>query len=154
MPSGRAFCQRPAKAYRVPKGLFATDLPFTSQDDEKTTPITQILVNSLITHPVSGARVPAAGFDVEGIAWDDGHGIRMVEVSADGGLSWQQASLGQDLGNFSFRQWRMRVSGNAGPVKILARATSRSGEIQVDRLVPNPAGYHHNLVQSVGLLAS
>ena len=144
-----------AKAYRVPKGLFATDLPFTSQDDEKTTPITQILVNSLITHPASGAKVPAAGFDVEGIAWDGGHGIRMVEVSADGGRSWQQASLGQDFGDFSFRQWQMRVGGSsAGPVKIMARATSRSGEIQVDRLVPNPAGYHHNLVQSVDLLAS
>jgi sulfite dehydrogenase (cytochrome) subunit A len=144
-----------AKAYRVPKGLFATDLPFTSQDDEKTTPITQILVNSLITHPASGAKVPAAGFDVEGIAWDGGHGIRMVEVSADGGRSCQQASLGQDFGDFSFRQWQMRVGGSsAGPVKIMARATSRSGEIQVDRLVPNPAGYHHNLVQSVDLLAS
>jgi DMSO/TMAO reductase YedYZ molybdopterin-dependent catalytic subunit len=144
-----------AKAYRVPKGLFATDLPFTSQDDENTTPITQILVNSLITHPASGAKVPAAGFDVEGIAWDGGHGIRTVEVSADGGRSWQQASLGQDLGHFSFRQWRMRVGGSsAGPVKIMARATSRSGEMQVDRLVPNPAGYHHNLVQSVDLLAS
>jgi DMSO/TMAO reductase YedYZ molybdopterin-dependent catalytic subunit len=144
-----------AKAYRVPKGLFATDLPFTSQDDEKTTPITQILVNSLITHPASGVKVPTAGFDVEGIAWDGGHGIRMVEVSADGGRSWQQASLGQDLGDFSFRQWRMRVGGNsAGPVKVLARATSRSGEMQVDRLVPNLAGYHHNLVQSVDLLAS
>jgi sulfite dehydrogenase len=79
----------------------------------------------------------------------------MVEVSADGGRSCQQASLGQDFGDFSFRQWQMRVGGSsAGPVKVMARATGRSGEIQVDRLVPNPAGYHHNLVQSVDLLAS
>jgi len=29
----------------------------------------------------------------------------------------------------------------------MARATSRSGETQVERLIHNPAGYHHNVIQ-------
>lgn len=140
------------KAYRVPKGLFATDLPFTTQENDKTAPITQILVNSLITNLVGDARVPAAGFEVAGIAWDGGHGIRTVEVSLDRGRSWQPAGLGGDLGRFSFRGWRFAVPAREpGAVTVMARATSNAGAVQVDRLVPNPAGYQHNVVQSLNL---
>jgi hypothetical protein len=32
---------------------------------------------------------------------------------------------------------------------VMARATSRAGETQVERLVHNPAGYHHNVIQQV-----
>ena len=29
----------------------------------------------------------------------------------------------------------------------MARATGKSGETQVNRLIFNPAGYHHNVIQ-------
>jgi hypothetical protein len=29
----------------------------------------------------------------------------------------------------------------------MARATARSGETQVEQLIHNPAGYHHNVIQ-------
>lgn len=144
-----------AKAYRVPEGLFATDLPFASQGDGKTTPITQILVNSLVTNLVGGARVAAGGFEVEGIAWDGGHGVRGVEVSADGGRTWAVAELGLDLGPYAFRTWRRRVDAVApGPLRVMARATSNAGATQVDKVVPNPAGYQHNAVQALDLVAT
>ena len=140
------------KAYRVPRGLFATDLPFTTQETATTAPITQILVNSLVTNLESGARVPAAGFDVEGIAWDGGHGIKTVEVSTDAGRSWRPAELGRDLGRFSFRSWHFHPAAQGpGPVTIMVRATNRAGSTQADRLVPNPAGYQHNVIQTLSL---
>ena len=84
------------KAYRVPAAMFAVDHPFPSQDNPTTWPITEMVVNSVIADPIEGARLPASGFTIEGVAWDRGHGIKQVEVSLDGGKSWKQATLGKD----------------------------------------------------------
>jgi sulfite dehydrogenase len=32
---------------------------------------------------------------------------------------------------------------------VMARATSRAGETQVEQLIHNPAGYHHNVIQRI-----
>ncbi len=142
------------KAYRVPKGMFATDYAFATQDDDKTTPITQILVNSLITNLTDDMRISAGGFTVKGIAWDGGHGIRTVEVSVDGGAHWTHAKLAKDLGRFAFREWGLDVTGlPPGPITVMARATALDGSTQVDRLAFNPAGYHNNVVQKIPLIA-
>jgi hypothetical protein len=40
-----------------------------------------------------------------------GHcGVLQVELSADGGQSWQKTTLGGDEGTYSFRQWSARIS--------------------------------------------
>lgn len=138
------------KAYRVPKDAFPVREPFTTQDDGKTSAITEIVVNSLVTAPVEGARVPARGFDVRGVAWDGGTGVRGVEVSLDGGATWRAAELGPDLGPYSLRTWRLRVDRTApGAMRVLARATSNGGATQPDKAVPNPSGYHHNAPRPV-----
>jgi hypothetical protein len=134
-------------AYRVPKGLFG-DSGFKSQDTEQNSPITSIKVNSLIVSPARGATLPAGRrVEVMGIAWDGGSGIRKVEVSLDGGANWRDAKLGRDLGRYSWRQWRYDFKPQAGAVTVLARAVARDGATQVEKLVHNPAGYHHNVVQ-------
>jgi sulfite dehydrogenase (cytochrome) subunit A len=144
-----------AKAYRVPAGMFPVEKPFTTQDNAQTSPITAIVVNSLVTNLIDGARVSAAGFSVEGIAWDDGHGIKTVELSSDGGATWQASTLGHDLGRFGFRPWSMKLRApKPGPLTVMVRATSNSGAVQVDKLLFNPAGYHDNVVQSLSLNAA
>ena len=140
------------KAYRVPKNMFPPELAFTTQEDANTAPITDIVVNSLIAAPAPGARVAQGGFDVQGVAWDGGSGIKSVEVSADGGKTWKAASLGQDLGRFAFRTFSLRVTGAAaGEATILARAVSQRGEAQADKLKFNPAGYHNNVPRAVSV---
>src|ERR1700722_16426330 len=80
-------------AYRVPTGAFP-GARFASQETPETTPITQILVNSLVTSPTPGSRLrrgrPA---QLTGWAWDGGSGIATVEISSDAGLSWRAAAL-------------------------------------------------------------
>jgi sulfite dehydrogenase len=139
--------------YRVPAGMFPAPLPFASQDDGgHTTPITEIIVNSLITAPVAGARLGRGGFEVRGIAWDGGSGIKSVEVSVDGGKTWKPATLGQDLGRFAFRPFGLHVAGlSAGPASILARATNGRGDTQAEKLKFNPAGYHNNVPRAVAV---
>lgn len=140
------------KAYRVPKGMFPVERPFTSQEDASTAPITEIVVNSLITSHDDGARVSAGGFTVEGVAWDRGHGIRSVEISFDGGLAWVPATLGKDFGNYAFRPFSLHTGKLApGRLTMMARATNSAGEIQAEKLKFNPAGYNNNVPLSVSV---
>jgi sulfite dehydrogenase (cytochrome) subunit A len=142
-------------AYRVPRGMFPVGMPFVTQEDEKTTPITEMVVNSLITSPKEGAETSTKGFEVKGIAWDGGSGIRAVEISIDAGQSWRPAVLGSDLGRFSFRQFSLRVVPLApGAVTVMARASSNGGQVQGNKLLFNPAGYQHNLIQDVTVMAT
>ncbi len=138
-------------AYRIPKGKFPVVDRFLSQESEVNTPITDMVVNSLLTAPREGQRFrPGQPVEVKGIAWDNGSGIRQVEVSADEGRSWQTATLDQDAGRFSFRGFRHAFKAGAkGDVSILARATNRMGASQVLDVVFNPAGYHNNVVSRV-----
>jgi hypothetical protein len=134
------------KAYRVPQGMFPVDKPFASQDDAATAPITEIVVNSLITSQTGGAKLPVGGFTVAGIAWDRGKGIRSVEVSLDGGTNWRAATLGKEVGRYAFRPFALKTGKlPAGGAILMARATSNAGETQAPTLKFNPAGYHNNV---------
>jgi sulfite dehydrogenase len=137
-------------AYRLPRGKFATQ-SFKSQVKEANEPITTMVVNSLITSHRSGQRVKrGAPAEVRGIAWDGGSGIDRVEISTGG--EWRRAKLGRDLGRFSFREFSFPLAAREpGPLALMARATARSGEAQVEQLIPNPAGYHHNVIQRLAL---
>ena len=137
-------------AYRVPAGMFPVDHPFPSQDTATSWPITEIVVNSLVADPVGGSHRSAAGFSIEGVAWDRGHGIKQVEVSLDGGESWKRAALGKDLGRFAFRSFRYDTGKIApGTYMVSSRATSNAGETQAGTLKFNPAGYHNNVPQMI-----
>jgi len=134
-------------AYRLPRGKFPTPT-FKSQLYSPNEPITTMVVNSLITSLKSGQRVARGKpLDIRGIAWDGGSGIAKVEVSTDGS-NWAPAGLGKDLGRYSFREFALSVpTKGASALVVMARATSNSGETQVNELIHNPAGYHHNVIQ-------
>ncbi|HET7021098.1 MAG TPA: molybdopterin-dependent oxidoreductase [Xanthobacteraceae bacterium] len=137
-------------AYRIPLGRFPLVARFTSQETAVNTPITEIVVNSLITDPLDGANVRMGPIAIGGIAWDGGYGISSVEVSSDGGKTWMAATLGEDLGRFAFRTFTYDLLAKAtGKQTVMARATNKIGQTQTSELIHNPAGYHHNVVHSV-----
>ena len=143
-------------AYRIPRGKFPLIDRFVTQETDVNTPITEMVVNSLITNITSGESVSAGRpLDINGIAWDGGYGIARVEVSVDGGQSWRSAALGQDYGRFSFRPWSYRFTpAERGNVTVMAKATNRNGATQTFEIITNPAGYHHNVVQRVTLVVA
>jgi DMSO/TMAO reductase YedYZ molybdopterin-dependent catalytic subunit len=141
-------------AYRIPLGKFPVVARFMSQETSANTPITEMVVNSLITSHQDGASVKTGPVTVAGIAWDGGYGIRGVEVSSDGGKTWTNAILGEDHGRFAFRPWRHDVTLNPGRQTIMARASNVIGQTQTNELILNPAGYHHNVTSTVTLVAS
>jgi DMSO/TMAO reductase YedYZ molybdopterin-dependent catalytic subunit len=135
-----------ATAYRVPARMFPSTERFTSQEAAANTPITEIMVNSVITAPANGETVKQGPVEVKGLAWDGGHGIASVEISIDGGLTWSEAQLGEDLGRFSFRPFSFTAQASKrGKFAIMSRAANAVGQAQVAKALTNPAGYHHNV---------
>jgi hypothetical protein len=110
-----------------------------------------MVVNSLVTSLQSGQQVARGKpIEVRGVAWDGGSGIAKVEVSPDTGATWLPAKLGKDRGRYSFREFALSVpTRESGARVIMARATSTRGETQVNELIHNPAGYHHNVIQRI-----
>jgi DMSO/TMAO reductase YedYZ molybdopterin-dependent catalytic subunit len=139
-------------AYRIPTAAFP-GARFMTQETPETTPVTEIMVNSLVTSHVSGARLRrGAHAELAGKAWDDGSGIEGVEVSGDGRQSWRDAALGRDLGRFAWREFRIPIdTSKAGRLEFAVRARSRNGARQPDKLTANPSGYHDNIVQILSL---
>jgi hypothetical protein len=140
-------------AYRIPKGKFPVVDRFLSQETDANTPITEMVVASLITNLEPAQRVRLGQrLEVKGIAWDGGYGIQTVEVSTNGGRSWRPAELGRDLGRFSWRPWTHAFEADRKGVQtVMAKATNRMGASQTFDLVFNPAGYHNNVVQRIDL---
>ena len=138
-------------AYRIPIGKFPVVARFVSQENATSTPITEMVVNSLITSHRDGASVKAGKVTVSGLAWDGGYGIRAVEVSTDDGKTWAQAKLGQDLGRYAFRPWSFDLNAKRGKATVMANAVNAIGQTQTATLIFNPAGYHNNVMQRLTL---
>ena len=137
-----------ATAYRVPDNDCLCIAPGTKAD--KTRPISTLAVRSFITSVHSGASLQVnRRIDLKGIAFDGGSGIDAVDVSTNGGESWEAGSLGEDLGRYSFREWHFPVTfKDKGDATLMVRARNRAGEVQPLTASWNPAGYRRQAVES------
>ena len=88
---------------------------------------------------------------LRGIAFSGGDGIAQVEVSADDGATWRPARLGEDLGRYSFREWRLELPLAAGTHRVKVRASTPDGETQPLEPRWQPPGYMRNVVETVTL---
>jgi len=138
-----------SKAYRIPTTPNAIETP----DDLKaqTVPISRMNVRSFFVPPAAGSRLACGQVQhLEGLAFDGGSGIARVQVSADGGASWQEADLGDDLGRYSFRRWRLAWRPAAvGQQRLRVRAFNRAGESQPSEPGWNRSGYMRNAIEEV-----
>jgi DNA-binding beta-propeller fold protein YncE len=140
-------------AYRIPVGKFPVVARFITQEDAASTPITEMVVNSLITSHRDGDKISRGKVTVSGLAWDGGYGINKVDVSSDGGKTWNSATLGQDLGRYAFRPWSFVLNAKHGKNTVMVNATNKIGQGQTSELIFNPAGYHNNVMQNITLTA-
>ncbi|MCG6120661.1 MAG: molybdopterin-dependent oxidoreductase [Blastomonas sp.] len=135
-------------AYRIPDNDCRCVEPGTKP--EKTVPISRFNVRSFVTSHADGAQVSATRTtELRGIAFSGGDLVDRVLVSTDDGRSWQAARLGEDLGRYSFREWRLGVTLAAGRHAIRVRAATSSGEVQPMTASWMPAGYMRNVVETV-----
>lgn len=140
-------------AYRIPDTDCACVEPGTAP--KATIPINRFNVRSFITSLASGAKVKAgAPLTLKGIAFDGGKGIKEVSVSTDGGQTWKAATLGKDLGKYSFREWHLPVSLTPGAHELKVKAVNQAGQSQPDKPLWNPAGYMRNVIETVTVTAA
>jgi DMSO/TMAO reductase YedYZ molybdopterin-dependent catalytic subunit len=107
-----------------------------------------VQTESRIDVPDGGANIVRGERQwIAGVAWAGDRGISMVEVSTDGGGTWQETQLKETSGNDSWRLWAYEwTPTEAGGATLQCRATDGEGEVQTDRRAdPHPSGatgYH------------
>ena len=91
-------------------------------------------VKSVITAPTHGQTLPNQGpLQIVGLAWTGRGAIRRVEVSTDGGKSWQDALLQQPVLPMAFARFRFGWRWDGKPAILQSRATDDSGRVQPTR---------------------
>ena len=78
-----------------------------------------------------------------------------VDLSIDGGKSWQPTQLGKDEGKYGFRRWQAQFTLSApGGHSLMVRCTNSSGVTQPSAPVWNPAGYLNNTIETTPVVAA
>jgi DMSO/TMAO reductase YedYZ molybdopterin-dependent catalytic subunit len=98
-------------------------------------------VKSWVTGPAPGAVV-SGRVEAEGVAFSGAGPIDKVEVTGDGGRTWQPAVLGPDAGPASWRTFSAMLDSSGGV--IASRAHDSAGNVQPARSDPDVNGYATN----------
>ena len=114
--------------------------------------IDRLAVQSLITSPAEGSRVPHGATRIRGAAWSGAGGIAAVAVSIDGGR-FCDARLLPAPGPYARTLWEFEAVLGPGRHEIASRATDVHGEVQPQRPLPNAGGYCNNAVHRLGVTA-
>ena len=99
---------------------------------------------SRIDVPDSGVK---GATTIAGVAFAGDRGISRVEVSTDGGRTWENAVIDSPLGPNTWVLWQKRwLPVSAGKHRVLVRATDGPGVVQTSQYAPpepsGSTGYH------------
>jgi sulfane dehydrogenase subunit SoxC len=114
---------------------------------------------SVITTPSGGQKLPGPGFhEIRGLAWSGRGTIERVDVSTDGGKTWQKATLQEPRLPKAFTRFRLPWEWDGQPVELLSRAVDSSGYVQPSREELTEArglnsNYHYNGIKSWSIAA-
>ncbi|HSQ22948.1 MAG TPA: Ig-like domain-containing protein, partial [Pyrinomonadaceae bacterium] len=103
------------------------------EDIAELTPVTELQVKAEIAHPAEGETLPAnTSVSVRGAAWACDAEITKVELSTDGGTTWNEASLVGESKPNAWRLWEFNWKTPSQPGKrtLIARATDSLGRTQ------------------------
>jgi DMSO/TMAO reductase YedYZ molybdopterin-dependent catalytic subunit len=103
-----------------------------SPEDPKRRPCMELGCKSIILYPIEEDSPLKRGRHViKGYAWSGAGAVRKMEVSVDGGKSWQLARLEDHGDRWLWRRWTYVWDANQpGKHGIMARATDEAGRVQ------------------------
>jgi DMSO/TMAO reductase YedYZ molybdopterin-dependent catalytic subunit len=103
----------------------------------------EMKVKSWVTHPLMDTETGRV--QIHGVAFGGTNPVEKVEVSIDGGETWQDAQLvGPDLGRFAWRVFVLPAELEAGTYTITSRATDSEGNVQEQSTEPNHRAYDYS----------
>ncbi len=139
-------------AYRIPDNECECETP---EEKFKTTkPITKMNVKSIIGYPTKNTIINRnSQVVVRGVAFDNGHGIKQVMISLDGGKTWEETMLDDgSAGKYAFRAFRFGFKPKKdGKMTIMTKAINNANEEQpfAKDIKWNHGGYKYNGIDEV-----
>jgi sulfane dehydrogenase subunit SoxC len=114
---------------------------------------------SLILKPSFGMNLQGPGwYEISGLAWSGAGRIAKVEVSKNGGKTWEIAALSGPVLPKALTRFRAPWDWKGQASTLLSRATDETGDMQptraawVAQFAPGQ-GYHNNAIQAWGIEA-
>ena len=124
-------------------------------EEDAGTPVTRILPRALMIPPgfpdflSRTRRLDAGPTELRGRAWSGWAPVERVEVSVDGGATWEDAMLGARLGDYAWRGWTYDWNAEPGEHELSCRAADEAGNVQPLHAPWNFDGFCNNSVQRV-----
>jgi sulfite oxidase len=126
--------------------------PGTAVDASQMVPVSDLNVKSVIATPAGWAKPGAVG--VQGTAWSNASPVSRVDVSTDGGKSWNRSKLTGRQTKYGWRMWQYDWKPSEGTYTLMSRATNMAGQTQPLEQEWNPSGYLWNVAQPVTVTIS
>jgi sulfane dehydrogenase subunit SoxC len=114
---------------------------------------------SVITSPSGGQRLPGPGFyQIRGLAWSGRGFVRRVEISTNGGTTWQEARLQAPVLRFAHVRFALDWRWDGRERILQSRCTDETGYVQptlaeLVKVRGLNSIYHNNAIQGWKLVA-
>jgi sulfane dehydrogenase subunit SoxC len=96
--------------------------------------VEQIGPKSVITFPSGGQQLPGPGFyEISGLAWSGASAVRKVEISTDGGATWQDSELRSPAYPMAHTRFGMHWRWDGKECVLMSRCTDELGTVQPTR---------------------
>jgi sulfane dehydrogenase subunit SoxC len=116
--------------------------------------------NSVITSPCPEKPLKQKGFlEIKGIAWSGRGKIKAVDVSLDGGVSWQRTELTGLILPKALTRFSLKTAWNGQPWLLQSRAIDETGYVQptLKQLRDERGGwsiYHKNSIHTWNVMGN
>ncbi|GAC1394538.1 MAG: molybdopterin-dependent oxidoreductase [Ktedonobacteraceae bacterium] len=105
-------------------------------------------MTSRIDTPLTGTTVRASQPTyIAGVAFSGNKGISQVDLSFDGGQTWNKATLKRPLSDLTWVLWELPWQPNVGSYTVIVRAIDMQGNVQDPSIAPplpdGSSGYHN-----------
>ncbi|MFP6620064.1 MAG: molybdopterin-dependent oxidoreductase [Pirellulaceae bacterium] len=117
------------------------------QEWDAAKPIYRFPINSAICRPAAQAKVTSGKIDVSGYALppgDPGRTIARIEISADGGKTWQRTKIVSPAREYCWCLWQAKIAVTPSTEQLIIRAIDSAGGVQPETVDWNLKGYLYN----------
>lgn len=135
-------------AYKIANDSTANESP--ENLSKNSVPINRVKLHSIFVQPEPGEKVVAGKpCHVEGLAFNDGTGIKKVELSFDDGATWTEAAMNPEIAKYSWRRWKYNwTPSKPGTYRLCVKATDTKGGTQPGKQW-NRSGYARSFIETL-----